>query len=165
MGCSAKKLKKKRQQKKSLLPCPWGGGTHCRGRCIVFGQWRFYFLFFFSFFAVSSLDLLLHPHSLALRFTRFSALRLFRAVALPPASHTNLQSCCRFCGYLRCNVATSRRVFLHSTNRVSAMVSTATPSPASSKCPSELGPSGRVWHSNQSRSHRPMPCHTKIACT
>lgn len=49
MGCSAKKLKKKRQQKKSLLPCPWGGGTHCRGRCIVFGQWRFYFLFSFFF--------------------------------------------------------------------------------------------------------------------
>lgn len=93
------------------------------------------------FFSVSALHfLLLQPGPVLWHCAlHFSALRLFWAVAVPAASHTSLQSCCRFCGYLRCNVATSgpRRVFLHSTNRVSAMVSnserTWTLSPASSR--------------------------------
>lgn len=119
-----------------------------------------------------------------------SALRLFRAIAVPPASHTNLQSCCRFCGYLRCNVATSSqiRVFLHSTTRISDGVQLRahwTLSPASSKCPSDhsarVGGSGipatatatATASARASPSStpccaalcRPVPCHTKIACT
>lgn len=161
------------------------GGNLCRGRCIVFGQWLF------SFFGVFRPG----PFSGIALYTLFGSEAISGRRLFLPASHTNLQSCCRFCGYLRCNVATSgpKYEFSFIQQLVSAMVSNSERTglfprqAASSKCPSDhsarVGGSGiparaRATASASARASpspssapccaalcRPVPCHTKIACT
>lgn len=135
------------------------GRDRCRGRCIVFGQWLF------SFFDVFRPG----PFSGIALYTLFGSEAISGRRLFLPASHTNLQSCCRFCGYLRCNVATSgpKYEFSFIQQLVSAMVSNSERTglfprqAASSKqqvSKRPLSPSGRVRHSSQSHSQCQCQC-------
>lgn len=122
-----------------------------------------------------------------------SALRLFRAIAVPPCFAYKLAIVLPLLWLSplqRCNIGAQIRVFLHSTTRISDGVQLRahwTLSPASSKCPSDhsarVGGSGipaRATVSARASARasaspsstpccaalcRPVPCHTKIACT